>query len=102
MLNETLQLDHLNSKGKINIKNICNEYSDLFYLKNEYNSFTETEVHNIITPEQVEPINVRPYRLPIVHKQEINRQVNEMLDKQIIKHKDRTKITYLHRLQKIK
>jgi len=41
--------------------------------------------HEINTRADAAPVNVRPYRLPEKHKQEVNRQIKEMLQNKIIK-----------------
>jgi len=41
--------------------------------------------HEINTRADAAPVNVRPYRLPEKHKQEVNRQIKEMLRNKIIR-----------------
>jgi len=41
--------------------------------------------HEIKTRADAAPVNVRPYRLPEKHKQEVNRQIKEMLQNKIIR-----------------
>jgi len=41
--------------------------------------------HEINTRADAAPVNVRPYRLPEKHKQEVNRQIKEMLQNKIIR-----------------
>lgn len=47
-------------------------------------SSTDAVLHEINTPAAAQPINERPYRLPIRHKQEINKQIEELVENQII------------------
>jgi len=41
--------------------------------------------HEITTKVDSAPVNVRPYRLPEKHKEEVNRQITKMLDDDIIR-----------------
>jgi len=79
-----LRTDHLNSEEKLAIQRICEEYQDVFYYEGEPLTCTSTVAHEINTRTDAAPVNVRPYRLPEKHKQEVNRQIKEMLKSKII------------------
>jgi len=46
---------------------------------------TTSVAHEIATKVNSTPVNVRPYRLPEKHKEEVNRQITKMLDDDIIR-----------------
>ncbi|GBP03611.1 Retrovirus-related Pol polyprotein from transposon 412 [Eumeta japonica] len=62
---------------------MCENYHDVFMLDGDALPFT-TLVKHRIPKNRANPINQRQYRLPHVHKEEINRQVSELLKEGII------------------
>lgn len=79
-----LKLDHLQKTEKYSIQKICSKYSDVFYLDED--PFTTTNIYKqkISLQPSKAPVYVKPYRLPHAHKEEVNRQVNDMLKNGII------------------
>jgi len=80
-LRNQLRLDHLNSKERASIVTICDEYKDIFHLPGDKLTRTSTIEHAILTPT-IDPhraINLKPYRIPEVHKDEVQRQTEQML-----------------------
>lgn len=63
---------------------ICSEFSDIFHLPDDKLTATDAVKHEINTSSS-QPINVKSYRFPEIHKQEVCSQINKMLDQQIIK-----------------
>jgi len=87
-LNHHLRLDHLDSEERASILTICEEYNDLFHLPGDKLTCTSTIEHAIPTPT-VDPhraINVKPYRIPHVHKEEVQKQTEQMLADGVIQH----------------
>ena len=87
-LRNQLRLDHLNSEERASLVTICEEYNDIFHLPGDKLTCTSTIEHAIPTPT-VDPhmaINVRPYRIPEVHKEEVQRQTEQMLADGVIQH----------------
>jgi len=80
-----LRTDHLNNEEKQAIQRLYEKYQDVFYCEGESLTCTSTVAHEINTRADVVPVNVRPYRLPEKHKQEVNRQIKEMLQNKIIR-----------------
>lgn len=78
-----LRLDHLNPEEKESIQMHLEEFQDRYYLPGEKLKSTNVLKHRIITTDEV-PINFRQYRYPPTLKEEINRQVNDLLDGGII------------------
>jgi len=85
LLMNTIQLSHdLNYEERNSIENILKEFSDVFRLKGDDLTFTNVLEHEIKTDLGKPPINIRQYRLPEAHKEEIRRQVDKMLNDGII------------------
>ena len=58
---------------------LCLEYPDIFYIEGDRLTSVNGVRHNINLYTDSKPIHVQRYRLPQTHKDEINRQVQEML-----------------------
>ena len=87
-LHGQLRLDHLNSEERASIVTICEEYNDIFLLQGDKLTRTSTIEHAIPTPT-IDPhrtINVKPYRIPEVHEDEVQRQTEQMLADGVIQH----------------
>lgn len=79
-----IRSSHLNNEERKLLFKICREYDDIFFKGNETLSFTNQIKHNIPTTDEV-PIYVKSYRYPYVHKDEVKRQISEMLSQGIIR-----------------
>lgn len=84
-LESFLSLDHCNSEEKTHAISLCREYNDLFFLPGDYLTHSDSITHTINVGDKQPPINVRPYRLPHVHKDEINKQLQTMIESNIIR-----------------
>ena len=73
-----------NREEKLSIDKICAKYSDIFYLPNDPLSVTSVDKQKIYLKETAKPVYVKPYRLPHAQKQEIHRQIDDMLQQGII------------------
>ena len=81
ILRNYLRLDHLNSQERVYILTICDEYNDISHLPGDKLTRSSTIEHAIPTPT-IDPhkaINVKPYRIPEVHKDEVQRQTEQIL-----------------------
>lgn len=79
-----IDMSHLNSEESKAIETILEEYKDIFFLENDKLTFTSTIKHSIDLLPGTKPINIRPYRLPMSQREEINRQIGKLLDEGII------------------
>lgn len=79
-----LRLEHMNEEESTMIKNICEEYKDIFYCEDIPLSFTNEVKHKIRTVNE-DPINIKAYRLPPAQTDEIRRQVDKMLKDDVIR-----------------
>lgn len=79
-----IRLDHLNDQEKGEIVKIVKEFSDLFQTEGQPLTFTNQIKHHIRTTDEI-PIYTKPYRYPTIFKEEVKRQVNDMLEQNIIR-----------------
>jgi len=73
-----LRLEHLNHEEKEYVERLVNKYSDVFHLPDEHLSFTNKITHRIITTDNT-PINTKQYRFPSTHREEINKQMKNLI-----------------------
>lgn len=79
-----LRIKHLNTEEANALHDICSEYSDIFHVPGDKLTFTTAVKHEISTTPQ-NPIHVKSYRFPEIHKPEVAKQIDQMLDQNIIK-----------------
>lgn len=84
-IKKLLRLEHLNNEEKASVEKIIEEHSDRFQLPEDRLNITSATKHSIPTTNEV-PIHVKQYRFPPVHKIEIDKQVNELLNNDIIEY----------------
>lgn len=80
-LNELLKkvnIQHLNEIETKTIMKTLRNYEDLFTLKNDGLTCCNEIQHRIPTEKDTNPINVRPYRLPMSQRDEIKTQIEKM------------------------
>lgn len=78
-----LRHDHLNLEEKEHVFNLVQNHACRFFIPGDTLSSTGVMKHAIRTTDDF-PINVKQYRFPPIHKEEINKQVTELLQKDII------------------
>ena len=87
-LRKQLRLHNLNVEERVSIVEIYEEYNDIFLLPNDKLTCTSNIEHAMPTPN-VDPhraINVRPFRIPRIHRGEVQRQTEQMLADGVIQH----------------
>lgn len=82
---ELIRTEHLNKEERKTLLELCREYNDVFHLEGETLTHTTKIEHEITTRIDSAPVNIRPYRLPERHKNEVDRQIKEMLKQEIIR-----------------
>ena len=82
-IKQTLRLDHLNFEEKDHITKLCLKYPEIFYLEGDKLTFSNRIKHSIKTTDP-NPIFTKSYRYPYVHKQEIKKQIDKLLEQGII------------------
>ena len=81
---DSLRTDHLNDEERKSLRELCFDYQDVFYLPGDRLSATNAARHTIQLEPGVSPINTHPYRLPESQKEEVDRQVKQLLEEGII------------------
>lgn len=81
---ENLNLSKLNKEEEKELMKLLLEFEDLFYKEEDKLTATSEIQHEIITTTE-KPLYSKIYRYPQIHEQEIQRQINEMLEQDIIK-----------------
>lgn len=84
MKEQLFRLDHLNSEEKSHLTKALKEYDDIFYRENDNLTFTNQVKHKIRTRHE-NPIYTKSYRYPFKYKNEVDKQINEMLEQGIIR-----------------
>lgn len=79
-----LKLDYLNNEERLSIEQICAKYPDIFHLPRDKLTVTNVYEQSIRLKDNVTPVYRKPYRIPFVQKKEVDRQVQEMLNNNII------------------
>ena len=79
-----LRLDHLNKEEGQHVDDIIQAHNDLFRLPGDKLEHTNIISHKIATTDEI-PIHTKQYRFPPIHKDEINKQIKELLDNDVIK-----------------
>lgn len=78
-----LRISHLNDEETDALLHICADYSDIFHLPDDQLTHTTVTEHTITTNTQT-PIQTKTYRFPECHKEEVKKQINKMLEQNII------------------
>lgn len=82
---KNIRLDHCNKEEREAIRKLCFDYRDIFYCDKLPLSFTNSITHKIKLSDET-PIHTKSYRFPEVHKAEVRKQINSMLEQGIIQH----------------
>lgn len=81
---DILKLEHLNTEEKDSITDICSKYADVFFLPGDKLSTSNIYETSITLKPNTSPVYVKQYRLPQSSKGEISKQIQQMLDNDII------------------
>lgn len=79
-----LKLNHLKGEEKAIISKICLKYKDIFCLEGDKLTVTKIFTPSIAVKEKTQPVYTKPYRLPNSQKDEVAKQINKMLENNII------------------
>lgn len=82
-----LRLEHLNREEDEHVRTLIKNHSDLFRLPGDELGCTSAVKHKIVTTE-TQAVHTRQYRFPPAHKEEINRQVTDLIENKIISPSD--------------
>lgn len=79
------RLDHLNPEEKHYLSKVLKKFDDVFYHEGDTLSFTNQVKHKIRTKHE-DPIYSKLYRYPQKYREEVDKQINDMLGQGIIRH----------------
>jgi hypothetical protein len=79
-----IRTDHLNDEEKKAILSLCHEFKDIFHSDDKTLTFTNQVKHTIKTTDEI-PVHTKSYRYPFVHKAEVAKQIEQMLENGIIR-----------------
>lgn len=79
-----IRSDHLNTEEKSSLFKLLKKFPDIFHQEGDKLTFTNKIKHVIKTTDEI-PVHSKTYRYPFVHKEEVQRQINKMLDEGIIR-----------------
>ncbi|GFY68427.1 retrovirus-related Pol polyprotein from transposon opus [Trichonephila inaurata madagascariensis] len=77
--------DVLNSQQKHQLRKLLEHYEDIF--RNRPGK-ANVKGHSVKVTADSSPKRLQPYRVPIALQKEVERQVNELLDMDLIEHSD--------------
>lgn len=84
LLLNILKLNDLNSEERKSIQDLCSKYSDVFFLPGDKLTTTNIYEQSITLKPNTSPVYVKQYRLPHSLKNEVNKQIQKMIDSDII------------------
>jgi hypothetical protein len=73
-----LRLENLNKEERRKIEEVCLAYRNIFHLPGERLSTTTAVKHEILLEPGLQPVNLRPYRLPETQREEVSKQVQQL------------------------
>lgn len=79
-----INLDHCNIEEKNHIRKLCYEFRDIFHCENIPLTFTNAIKHQIKLKDE-NPIFTKTYRYPEIHRSEVKKQIENLLEQNIIR-----------------
>lgn len=79
-----LKFDHLNDEEKAALIAIISKFHKIFHTEGDDLTFTNVIKHKINTTDEI-PTHAKNYRYPHCHKEEVQRQISQMLTQGIIR-----------------
>ena len=79
-----IKVKEMNEEEQKIILNLLKEYSDIFHSDDQPLTFSSKIKHKIITKDEI-PTHTKSYRFPNIHKPEVEKQINKMLQQKIIR-----------------
>lgn len=85
LIKDAIKWDYVNKEEKKAIEDLCSEFSDIFFLEGDKIRSTEAVMHEIKTPGASQPIYQKSYRHLYDQKAEIDKQVDQLIQYEIIR-----------------
>lgn len=82
---EQIRMEHLNEEEKKTLSKVIRNNQECFLAKNQPLTFTNAIKHRIETRDDT-PVYTKSYRYPYCHREEVQKQIREMLAQGIIRH----------------
>lgn len=79
-----IRSDHLNPEEKNALQKLLCQFPKILHKPDDKLTFTNAVKHEIKTSDEI-PVHTKSYRYPYVHKEEVQRQINQMLSDKIIR-----------------
>ena len=83
---KNLKMSHCTENEKIIIKQLVEEYNDVFQVDGDGLTFAKVCEHKILTKPDANPINTKQYRIPHGQKEIVDLKIKEMLRDGVIEH----------------
>lgn len=81
---DSIRTGHLNKEEKQALLKVCKCFEDVFFKEGEQLTFSNQIKHQIRTTDD-KPIFTKSYRYPYIHKEEIRKQIDKMLQQGVIR-----------------
>lgn len=81
---QNIRLDHCNADERSEIEKMITEFPDIFHIKGDPLSFTNVAEHVITLKPNTRPVFTRQYKVPQVLVPEMNRQIDELIQNDIV------------------
>ncbi len=82
---QTFFIYNINAEEFTALENLCKKFPKLFYKEGDNLTFTNLVKHKIQTTDEI-PLHSKPFRYSPVERQEIQRQITNLLEQDIIRH----------------
>lgn len=83
-IDQLIRTDHMNPEQKEKITKLCTTFSSLFHKNSENLTFSNIVKHTVPTTDN-NPVYTKTYRYPQIHKEEVQRQMQDLLKNKIIR-----------------
>lgn len=83
-ISELIRTSHLNSEETKALYKLCKQYENIFFKETHQLTFTNQIKHDINLHNE-KPAFTKSYRYPYIHKEEVRKQIDKMLDQGIIR-----------------
>lgn len=82
-LMKIIKTDNLTNNQIEEVRKLCHEFSEAFYIEGDKLQTTDIYQHSIKLKPDIDTVFVKQYRIPETQKAEIDKQINSLLDTNI-------------------